>query len=126
MATLFVTVLGISICADSIAQICFRRGMEQVGPLEGLALPGLLNFLWRTLHNSYIVVGTTLAAVGFFLYLGALSLKALTVVYPLVAVQYGIVTLLAILVLKEQVSPERWAGIALVALGVMLIGRSGN
>ena len=42
--------------------------MQDIGPLGGLALPVLADFIWRTLHNHYILVGTALAAVGFFLY----------------------------------------------------------
>jgi len=49
-----------------------------------------------------------------------------TVVLPLTAIEYGFAAFLAVMILKEQVSPMRWSGIALVILGVVLITRSGG
>ncbi len=124
MTTLFLIVMAISICADSISQVCFRHGMQQQGELQALALPGFSLFIWQALKNPFIIGGTVLAAVSYFCYLSALSLKDLTVAFPVVAIEYAIVPALAVLVLKEQVPVERWLGIGLVVVGVVLIGRS--
>lgn len=43
---------------------------------------------------------------------------------PLTAIEYVFVTLLAVVILGEVVPPLRWAGIALVVLGVTLISMS--
>jgi drug/metabolite transporter (DMT)-like permease len=42
------------------------------------------------------------------------------------AIEYGFAALLAVIMLKEIVPPARWAGIALVIIGVILIARSGG
>jgi drug/metabolite transporter (DMT)-like permease len=42
------------------------------------------------------------------------------------AIEYGFAALLAVLILKEVVSPLRWTGIALVVGGVILIALSGS
>jgi drug/metabolite transporter (DMT)-like permease len=49
-----------------------------------------------------------------------------SVALPLTALEYVIVAVLGIQILKEAVPPLRWAGIALVVAGVILIGLAGG
>jgi len=55
--------------------------MLQQGELQ--ALPGVTMFVLRALQNPYIIGGTVLAAVSYFCYLSALSLKDLTIAFLL-------------------------------------------
>jgi drug/metabolite transporter (DMT)-like permease len=48
------------------------------------------------------------------------------VALPMTAIEYGFAAFLAVVILKEQVSPLRWAGIVLVIVGVIFIARSGG
>ena len=57
--------------------------------------------------------------IGFFAcYLTALSWADLTFVLPATAFGYVIVALLSRFWLHDTISPERWAGIVLITLGV--------
>ncbi len=67
-----------------------------------------------------------LHAVFYFLFLAALSWTDVTVALPMTAIEYGFAAILAIIILKESVSPVRWVGIALVIIGVILIARGGG
>ena len=112
--------------AAAYGQILVRRGMLQVGSLENYAPLALAAYFWHALCNPYVIGGTILNAVFYFLFIEALSRTGVTVVLPLTAIEYGFGALLAVLLLKESVPPVRWVGIALVIAGVVLIARSGG
>ena len=110
----------------ALGQIFLRKGMLQVGSLENyLPLP-LIAYFWRALCNPYVIGGTVLNAAFYFLFLATLSWTNVTVALPMSSIEYGFAAVLAILFLKETVSLTRWAGIALVIAGVVLIARSGG
>jgi len=112
--------------AAAVGQILIRRGMLEVGSLENYAPMALVTYFWHALCNPYVIGGTILNAVFYFLFLAALSWTDVTVALPMTAVEYGFAAVLAVLVLKERVPPIRWAGIALVVLGVVFIARGGG
>lgn len=65
-----------------------------------------------------------LLLIGFFAsYLTALSFADLTYVLPATSVGYILMALLARFFLHEEISPYRWAGIVLIALGVGFVTR---
>jgi drug/metabolite transporter (DMT)-like permease len=109
-----------------MGQILVRRGMQQVGSLEVWTPLELAAYFWQALTNPYVIGGTICNALFYFLFLAALSWTAVTVALPLTAIEYGFAALLAVVILKEQVPPMRWAGIALVLVGIVLISRSGG
>jgi len=120
--------VSIVIAAGSAAlgTIMVRRGMQQVGSLENYAPLALAGYFWHALCNPFVIAGTFFNAVFYFLFLAALSWTDVTVVVPMTAIEYGMAAILAVLLLKENVPPIRWAGIALVIIGVILIARSGG
>jgi len=110
----------------ALGQILLRRGMLEVGSLENYAPMALITYFWHALCNPYVIGGTVLNAVFYFLFLAALSWTDVTVALPMTAIEYGFAAILAVLILKEVVPPIRWAGIVLVVAGVILIARSGG
>ena len=121
-------IVAMTIAAGSAAfgQILVRRGMLQVGSLENYAPWPLAAYFWHALCNPYVIGGTILNAVFYFLFLAALSWTGVTVALPMTAIEYGFAALMAVTILKESVPPVRWVGIALVAIGVILIARGGG
>jgi drug/metabolite transporter (DMT)-like permease len=121
-------VVAMTIAAGSAAygQILVRRGMLQVGSLENYAPWPLIIYFWHALCNPYVIAGTVLNAIFYFLFLAALSWTGVTVALPMSAIEYGFAAILAITLLKESVPPMRWMGIVLVVIGVVLIARGGG
>jgi drug/metabolite transporter (DMT)-like permease len=121
-------IITMTIAAGSAAygQILVRRGMLQVGSLENYAPWPVITYFWHALCNPYVIGGTILNAVFYFLFLAALSWTGVTVVLPMTAIEYGFAAILAVTILKENVPPIRWTGIALVVIGVVLIARGGG
>src|SRR5512139_3405505 len=103
--------MTIATASAAYGQILVRRGMLQVGSLENYAPLPLITYFWNALCNPYVIGGTVLNAVFYFLFLATLSWTNVTVALPLTAIEYGFAAFLAIVLLKESVPPLRWAGI---------------
>ena len=108
----------VSICAP-LGDTCLSRGMTRLPPIS-LNHPGTLI---AAVFTPWIAVGIALL-IGFFAsYLTALSWADLTFVLPATAFGNVIVALLARVWLGEQISIERWAGIALITVGVGFVAQ---
>jgi drug/metabolite transporter (DMT)-like permease len=112
-------ILGlVSICAP-LGDTCLSRGMTQV-PAITLAHPASL---LAAVFTPWIAIGIALL-IGFFAsYLTALSWADLTYVLPATAFGNVIVALLAKFWLHDAISLERWAGIAMITIGVGFVAQ---
>jgi len=118
--------MTIAAAAAAAGQILLRQGMQQVGSLERFAPGALVAYFWTTLCNPYVIVGTVLNAVFYFLFLASLSWAGVTVVLPMTAIEFAFAAVLAVVILHEAVPTLRWAGIVLVIAGVVLISLAGG
>ena len=88
---------------------------------------GLIDFR-RPLDEprGLVVLGVALALYGgaTLLWVAALRHAPLGRVYPLMALSFVLVPLAAMFILREQLSPQYWAGVALIVAGLAVIGRS--
>jgi drug/metabolite transporter (DMT)-like permease len=119
-----IVAMTIASAATALGQILIRRGMQAVGSLETYAPFALVMYFVHALSNPYVIAGTVLNAAFYFLLLTALSWTGVTIALPLTALEYGFAAMLAVVVLQEQVTPLRWAGIVLVVFGIILISMS--
>jgi drug/metabolite transporter (DMT)-like permease len=119
-------VAAVGTLSGAAGQILMRRGMQAVGPLESYAVLEVLSYFWRSLCNPYVVAGTVLSGILYFLILAALGWTGVTVAFPLTALEYGFGAVLAVILLKESVPPMRWVGIVFVMIGVIIIGLAGG
>ncbi len=119
-------VMTLAAASAAVGQILVRRGMQQVGSLENYAPMAVAVYFYHAAINGYVIMGTALNTVFYVLFLAALSWTDVTVALPMTAIEYGFAAFLAVVILKEQVSPLRWAGIVLVIVGVIFIARSGG
>ncbi len=121
MKTLVVVCLMV-VCG-AVGDVFLKRGMERIGAVE-LAPPALAHAFWLTVTSGTIWLGVA-CLVGFFLfYLLALSWADYSYVMPASAFGYAVVAFLGVAVLGEAVSLRRWMGVALICLGVMLVGQT--
>jgi uncharacterized membrane protein len=78
----------------------------------------------RAVTNPWVLLGVTLQACFFFLYLTLLSRADVSKILPMTAFDYIVVAMLAQLLLAEPVTPARWTGIGFIVLGVFLVSRT--
>ncbi len=106
-------------------EIAITYGMKETGEPERLRPRPLLIFLGRALRNVWFWVGIPQLALSFYLLLLLLSWEPISLVIPASALNpYVFGTLAAKYILGEQISPQRWAGVALVCAGVALVALS--
>jgi drug/metabolite transporter (DMT)-like permease len=112
-------ILGLVCVSAPLGDACLSRGMAGV-PAIDLAHPAALI---SVVFTPWIAAGIALL-IGFFAsYLTALSWADLTFVLPATAFGNVIVALLARFWLHDTISLERWAGIALITVGVGFVAQ---
>jgi drug/metabolite transporter (DMT)-like permease len=112
-------ILGVVAVCAPLGDTCLSRGMTSL-PAISIAHP---TSLIAAVFTPWIATGIILL-IGFFAsYLTALSWADLTFVLPATAFGNVIVALLSRFWLHELISPERWAGIVLITLGVGFVAR---
>lgn len=110
-------ILGLVSISSPLGDACLSRGMTSM-PQISLAHPGALI---AAVFTPWIALGILLL-IGFFAsYLTALSWADLTFVLPATASGYVLIALLSKFWLHESLSPERWAGIVLITIGVSFV-----
>jgi bacterial/archaeal transporter family protein len=77
--------------------------------------------LARALLQGQMWMGIGLMALAFFAFITVLSWAEVSFVVPATAANYIVGVLGARVLLKERVSKTRWAGVVLVAAGVVLV-----
>lgn len=119
-----IVLMLMAVTAGTVGDLLLAKGMKELGDLSAMNLRGIIEAAIRAMTEWKIVVGTAMLALFFFLWLAVLSWEDLTVALPMQALNYVLVAVLAKYLLHEHVSPLRWAGIALVCIGVMMITKS--
>jgi drug/metabolite transporter (DMT)-like permease len=119
-------VMLIAVIAGTIGDLLLASGMKQLGDISAMNLKGILTVSLQALTSPKLVAGTAMLAVFFFLWLAVLSWEDLSVALPMQALNYILVAFLSQYFLHEIVSPLRWAGTVLVAIGVIMITKSGG
>lgn len=81
-----------------------------------------LSSIKSLLTNSYLIVGVCLYGIATVLFIAALRGGDVSTLYPFVSITFIWVSLLSVKILKEKMTFLKWAGIALIMLGVSMIG----
>lgn len=102
----------------SVAQILLKKGSLSFS----LAPDQILN----QLTNVPLLIGGGLYIVGAVFFIYAFRLGELSVIYPVMASGYIVVTVLSFFFLQETVALQKIMGMALIMGGVILIGRHGQ
>jgi uncharacterized membrane protein len=111
---------ALAICSNVCGNLLLTAGMHQIGPTVTVEI---VRYLY-VLRNPLVVGGTILLAMGLFSSLSLLSWADLSYVLPVTATGYALSAILGWGVLGEHVSAGRWAGIALITVGALLVGRT--
>lgn len=98
----------------SIAQICLKLGSAAFA------------FSFDLIYNIPFLIGAGLYALGSIVFFYAFRLGELSVVYPIMALGYVIVSILSVFFLNEILTVQSWIGIIVITFGVIIIGRSGS
>ena len=99
---------------NALGNYCLSVGMRSNSPTDYIG----------AFANPWVLGGVVLLIGWVVAQLALLSWADLTFILPITAVSYVGSALLGALALHEQVTVWRWAGVGLIALGVVVVGRT--
>jgi drug/metabolite transporter (DMT)-like permease len=109
------------VVAGTCGELCVSRAMKMVGEVKDFRPRAIARVVFRALRLGWMWAGVSLMALAFFSLLGALSFLNVSFVVPVSALSYVAGAGGAAISLGERVSPQRWMGVFLVAVGVTLV-----
>lgn len=107
---------AVVVVTNVVGNICLSHGMQEVGRMVPAPLAGYL----RALLNPWVLAGTCTLAVWMISELALLSRADLTFVLPVTASAYVLIALAGHFLLGDHISWQRWLGIVVISLGVVL------
>ncbi len=116
--------IAVMVIAGPLGNVLLGKGMKHIG--EPAVWPPLqLLYTGMNIFTSVSIwMGIASLTTFFVAYMLVLSWADYSFVQPASSLAYGIVALLGYAMLGERVSPLRWAGIAIICLGVFVVGRT--
>jgi drug/metabolite transporter (DMT)-like permease len=116
--------IAVMIVAGPLGNVLLGKGMRHVGQLSIWPPSQLFHTSLKIFTSGSIWLGISSLITFFVAYMLVLSWADYSFVQPASSLAYGVVALLGYLMLGEKVSHLRWAGIAVICLGVFVVGRT--
>lgn len=104
-------------------QFFLKKGMLDIGQIPfNVSTPFFL--IGRIFSNFKLFLGFALFGLSSIVWLVVLSRVQLSFAYPMVSIGYILTLLISWKYLGETISPVRWAAVAVICLGVVLLAKS--
>lgn len=107
-----------------LGNVLLGKGMKGIGAVSIARPAEAFDVLSRVLASGTIWLGIGSLISFFVAYTLVLSWADYSYVQPASAVAYAVVALLAHYMLREVVTPLRWMGVAVICLGVVVVGHT--
>jgi drug/metabolite transporter (DMT)-like permease len=114
--------LAIMVVTTVLGDVLQSHEMKRTGAQKADAR-GLLALIRIIGQRAYLILAIVCMAVSFFAFMALLQRAPMSFAVPASAATVILETILAKTVLRERVSPQRWTGAFLVAIGVFLLAR---
>lgn len=118
--------VAFAVSASTIGDLFLAAGMRKVGVVTWRGLGAVPGQIWQVAKTPHIPIAVLFMAAFFFTWLALLSWADLSFILPLTALTYVLNGLAARPCLGEHVSGQRWLGILVISLGVVLVTLTGN
>jgi hypothetical protein len=116
--------ISLMVLFGPLGNVLLGKGMKRIGAASIGTPADALDVLFRVLTSGTIWLGIASLISFFVAYMLVLSWADYSYVQPASSVAYGMVALLAHFMLREVVTPTRWAGVLLICLGVLVVGHT--
>jgi drug/metabolite transporter (DMT)-like permease len=114
----------VMVIAGPLGNVLLSRGMKHAGNFAVWPPSDALHTALRVFGTSSIWLGVASLLTFFLANLLVLTWADYSFVLPASSMGYGVVALLGYFMLGEPVSPLRWLGIAVICLGVFVVGQT--
>jgi len=116
--------ITIMVLAGPLGNVLLGKGMKSIGKITVTSPSDLWHLLLRIFSTGSIWLGVASLLTFFLAYMLVLSWADYSYVQPASSVAYAVVAVLGVALLGEAVSPIRWLGIAIICLGVFVVGQT--
>jgi drug/metabolite transporter (DMT)-like permease len=116
--------LTVAILIQAAGNVCVSIGMKSLGAMAEVHPGDWSAVAVAGFTDPLLVIGILLLLGFFILFATVLSGADLSVAMPIVSFEIVVNVVLAYLIIGEAVSPLRWAGTGLVAIGVACVAAS--
>jgi drug/metabolite transporter (DMT)-like permease len=120
----FLIILLIGLSFESIGVVMLKKGMGKIGDVKEVSVREVMRVVKAGVTNGSILLGVFFEALFFATLLILMSRSDISLLWPLTGLSFVFATIAAIIFLGEKVSPLRWAGVALIVMGAVIIGYS--
>jgi drug/metabolite transporter (DMT)-like permease len=119
-----IALIVIMVSVAPLGDMFLGKGMKHIPPMLSWAPGDVFRFFFQAFTSSTVWLGIGLLLAFFVAYMIVLSWADYSYVLPASSISLLVVALLGHFVLHEVVKPTRWAGVAIICLGVFTVGRT--
>jgi len=119
----YVLILFIALFAP-LGNVLLSKGMKTIGSARNWEPRQLFHILVQILASGYIWLGIACLLAFFVAYMLVLTWADYSYVQPASSFAYAVVAVLGLLLLGERVNLLRWFGIAVICVGVFIVGHT--
>jgi drug/metabolite transporter (DMT)-like permease len=123
--TMLIAMILLSVALAAVAQLALKTGMNEVTDTlspESFSLNG--PSLRALVAQPFVWGGLFLFGISAMVWLVVLSRASLSFAYPFASLTYVLILIFDQFVLKDEVPPLRWGGVAFIGIGIFLISRT--
>ena len=114
--------IALSISTGVAGQTAIKLGVSQ--PSTEGTVSGLFALVNLILTSPWVLLGLTLYGIGAVAWIAVLARLDLSLAYPLLALNFVLITLSSRLILGETVPTMRWIGMSVICVGIIIVARS--
>jgi multidrug transporter EmrE-like cation transporter len=118
------SIIFAGVLLNSAAQLMLKAGARTLGAVSMGNGASLFAAAWNAAMQPWILLGLVCYFVSAGLWIIALTRVDVTIAYPMLSMGYVIAALLAWQIFGEQLTTGRMLGIAIILVGVVVLGRS--
>lgn len=116
-----IIILLIGLVFEAVGVIYLSAGLKQIGEVERISPAEIARAVGRGVTNKKILLGVLFETIFFCALLYLLSQRDASLIWPLTSLGFVVTVLAAKVILKEQVSWVRWAGVICIVIGAGII-----
>jgi drug/metabolite transporter (DMT)-like permease len=119
--SILLILISISIAVGG--QILLKIGMNRIGNITVNSMSSLGHLFLGVVKSPIVLVGLFMYVISAAIWLVVISAVDLSFAYPFIGLTYVLILIVSKFILKESVNPIRWAGAAIITIGVVVISR---
>jgi drug/metabolite transporter (DMT)-like permease len=107
-----------------LGNVLLGKGMKNIGSAKDWAPRDIFPVFMQVITSGYIWLGIVCLLAFFVAYMLVLTWADYSYVQPASSFSYAVVAILGYFLLGEAVNPLRWTGIAIICVGVFIVGHT--